>query len=105
MINDIDRKTISRWRLSSHSLYMETGRYKRPKIPTEHRLCTICLVVEDAMHTLFKRKAHEFIGYRYIKVLEKYESVGKLLNPQSQQIKRLLGKYLREIEDDSIVQR
>ena len=50
------------------------------------------------MHALFKCKAHEFIRYRYIEVLEKYESVGKLLNPQSLQDIRLLGKYLREIE-------
>ena len=57
-------------------------------------------VVEDEMHAMFKCNAHVFICFKYMEILEKYESVGKLLNPQTLQDIRLLGKYIREIEDN-----
>ena len=56
--------------------------------------------MEDEMHALFKCNAHVFIRFKYREILEKYESVGKLLNPQTLQDIRLLGKYIREIEDN-----
>ena len=37
MTNDKYRKAISRWRLSSHKLYIEIGRYKIPKIDRYER--------------------------------------------------------------------
>lgn len=43
---------IARLRTSTHNLEIETGRYVRPRVPTEQRLCKICKCnkVEDEIH-------------------------------------------------------
>jgi hypothetical protein len=38
--------------LSSHSLLIEKGRYLRPKIKRENRLCSQCNQIEDEQHFL-----------------------------------------------------
>ena len=53
LTNEIDRELISRWRLSSHPLYIETGRRKVPKVPREQRLCIMCNTLEDQNHSFF----------------------------------------------------
>ena len=64
------------------------------------------------MHALFKCKAHEFIRYRYIEVLEKSESVCKFIKTPVTTGYTIIGEMLKrnrrqyeEVEDDSIVQR
>ena len=48
------RVIITRWRLSSHDLKIETGRYTKPKKTKNDRKCTICpLRVEDEHHVVF----------------------------------------------------
>ena len=49
------RRNISKLRLSSHHLHIETGRHCRPKLPREERLCLICNKgnIEDEIHFLF----------------------------------------------------
>ena len=51
MVDDIQRTIITRWRLSCHSLYIETGRYKTPPIPRNDRVCIICAILEDEHHS------------------------------------------------------
>lgn len=47
------RKTIARFRLSSHSLSVETGRWRRPCIPRDQRFCPFCPgIMEDEFHFL-----------------------------------------------------
>ena len=48
------RVSLSKFRLSSHRLQIEVGRYTRPKTPVEDRLCKYCEdnAVEDEMHFL-----------------------------------------------------
>ena len=48
------RYALSRFRLSSHNLEIEMGRYTHPKTPVERRLCQMCDSgnVEDEMHFL-----------------------------------------------------
>ena len=49
--NSVTRRFLSRFRLSSHNLYIETGRWQRPKIPPEDRICPSCINgVEDEIH-------------------------------------------------------
>ena len=36
------RQALSKFRLSNHSLNIEAGRYKQPKIPREQRICLLC---------------------------------------------------------------
>ena len=48
------RRDITRLRISCHPLAIETGRYSKPKIPVENRLCELCNMhcVEDEYHML-----------------------------------------------------
>ena len=51
------RSALTRLRLSSHRLEIETGRYTRPKTDRDERFCTYCKfmgkdVVEDEIHFL-----------------------------------------------------
>ena len=45
------RKLICKFRISDHSLAVETGRYK--KVPREDRLCNTCNIIDDEHHFLF----------------------------------------------------
>ena len=71
MINDKDRTIITRWRLSSHHLYIETGRYKNPPVVRGERKCIICEEVEDEEHALLKCRAHEHTRNNYSQLLLK----------------------------------
>ena len=44
------RVSISKIRASSHDLEIECGRYTRPKIDQDHRLCAFCLEIENEEH-------------------------------------------------------
>ena len=60
--NDQHRKSISRLRLSSHRLAIETGRWQ--KIPKENRLCRYCNLnkIESESHFLFE--CHSYVPGR-----------------------------------------
>ena len=49
-----------KFRTSSHCLMVETGRYSRPKIKRENRICTLCNTkeVEDERHLIFHCNAY-----------------------------------------------
>ena len=57
------RKIYSRFRLSSHDLEIERGRYGAKSTPPDERLCNLCNLneVEDELHFLMicPRYAHE----------------------------------------------
>ena len=55
-LDDSKRKTITRWRLSSHKLRIETGRYSRPFIERENRLCKLCNVGGNELLNLYKEQ-------------------------------------------------
>ena len=97
-----NRIILSRWRLSSHKLYIETGRHKVPPIPREDRLCMICLQVEDEYHALFICKAHIFIRRVYDDILRKYNTTEDILNPLSSADLNIIAKYIREIEANMV---
>ena len=44
--------SISRLRLQSNRLEIVRGRYNRPKVPKEQRLCSSCKVTDDEVHLL-----------------------------------------------------
>ena len=58
--------TIARFRISSHTLEIETGRHRRPKVPVEERTCKICESnsVEDEQHFLRECLAPEIVQLR-----------------------------------------
>ena len=52
VLNENHRKSITRLRVSSHHLAIETGRWQKPKVDEKLRLCTSCRVIEDELHFL-----------------------------------------------------
>ena len=56
MTNPKHAYALARFRISSHNLRVETGRYVKPKIPIEDRICLYCTshCVEDERHFLLK---------------------------------------------------
>ena len=52
------RKSLTRFRISCHNLYIERGRYETPLVPREYRWCTFCFFskglkpIEDEIHVL-----------------------------------------------------
>lgn len=60
-INVSHALALCRFRISSHNLRIETGRYTRPKTPPELRLCLYCTsqAVETEQHFLLDCKLYE----------------------------------------------
>ena len=52
----IQRKFLAKFRLGVLPLRIETGRYQRPRLPAEERLCKMCNSgeVEDEIHFLLR---------------------------------------------------
>ena len=100
MIDDSDRAMITRWRLSSHPLYIETGRYKIPSIQKSERTCMNCHQIEDENHALFKCIAHRCIRDRSKDLLILFPTVQLLLNPRDSSNIKTIANYLREIEEN-----
>ena len=98
MIDDSYRSIITRWRLSSHQLFIETGRYQIPYINRPDRLCKICDIVEDETHSLFYCRAHTLIRNQYRDILQRYTTVSEILNPKDVIDIIQIAKYIKEIE-------
>ena len=98
-LDDEKRTVITRWRLSSHKLKIETGRYTKPKTEVEYRLCKICFVVEDEHHAIYTCKAHRIIREKYKNNLKlENDNIRKLLNPTTIIEATYLAMFLKEIE-------
>ena len=52
------RQSLTKLRISAHTLEIERGRYKRPIIPRENRLCNVCNIVDNEVHFLLHCKIH-----------------------------------------------
>ena len=44
------RQAITKLRTCNHRLYSETGRWRRPPVPFDERICSLCDVLEDEYH-------------------------------------------------------
>jgi len=73
--NALFRKVLTRLRLSSHHLKIETGRWHKPctPIPRNERLCKICNVLEDDYHFICEYPVYNDIIYNesYTCILQK----------------------------------
>ena len=100
-LDDTKRTTITRWRLSSHRLKIETGRYTRPITERENRLCDVCRVVEDEYHAIYDCSVHRLIRDKYRDILHLEErNIQKLLNPTTTIEANSLGRFLNEIDEN-----
>ena len=84
--NDYFRKIISRWRLSNHTLKIETQRYTRPKTPREERVCTFCNILEDERHVIFDCPLYHNIRHNYEQILTTNDNITNILNPSYESI-------------------
>jgi hypothetical protein len=97
-INPVYKMYITRFRLSSHNLNIEQGRYVN--VIRERRLCTMCNCndVEDEFHFIFKCPLYDDLRKTYIKnYYYRKPSVFKLVQLLSvNNVKELcnFGKYL-----------
>ena len=93
------RTSLSKLRLSSHRLEVETGRWAKPnKIPYEHRKCKICDTLEDEFHFVFECALYVEIRQKYIsKYFWKHPSMIKfieLLCTDSKKNIKMLSMYV-----------
>ena len=97
-IDDVYKKYVTRFRVSSHCLNIEHGRYRNEL--RENRLCTLCNLndIEDEFHFILKCPFYSNLRHTYIKpYYYRNPSVFKLVQLMSvQNVRELrnLGKYL-----------
>ncbi len=74
------RKLLTKYRLSEHSLCVETGRHKQSWRPRELRLCSHCTdgLIEDELHFLTECSKYKHIRDAYFKQIA-------LVSPEFQQ--------------------
>ena len=80
------RQALTKLRISSHSLMIETGRYYWPKIPKELRLCKLCQQskVENEEHFLFECKMYSVMRRDFLaKCNNKIKSFKNILDFQT----------------------
>ena len=95
--NDDLRIIVTRWRLSCHKLHVETGRYKKPKVERNQRLCKMCGVVEDEHHALLVCDAHHAVRIKFRDQIS-WTSVSDMLNPENENDLIVIAAYIKEIE-------
>ena len=60
-------KSVSKLRMSSHRLAIESGRWARPvRIPIEERKCVYCDLLEDEFHFVLECKCYTELRNKYI---------------------------------------
>ena len=98
-LDDELRKVITRWRLSSHKLKIETGRYTVPKTLLVNRKCKMCGVIEDEQHAIYECDAHRLIRDKFKNQLDlEHVNLPNLFNPITVSDATILAKYLTKIE-------
>ena len=77
-----NRRLITKFRISSHQLEIERGRYR--KIPASQRICKLCnLEVEDKLHFLLECPKSNKIRKEILEQLENKFNNLKLIIPVS----------------------
>ena len=84
-LNDYYWKIITRWRLSCHKLKIETGRYARPFIPREERICETCNTKDDE-HAIFICPVYHNARQNFIHLLSINNSIEDILNPKREYV-------------------
>ena len=92
------RQSLSRLRLSSHSLNIETGRHKN--IPRENRTCPLCKVnIEDETHFLLGCPSYDNIKTKYPSLyanLPPLDELGKVRFLMSENNIRRTASFIHE---------
>ena len=97
-VTDSCRTVITRWRLSNFEFAIETGRYRRPKVDRDKRLCKTCLEVEDEEHVLFVCPLYNQVRLSHPRIFNPPNSVKTILNPTTRDVLYETANVLRQIE-------
>ena len=62
---EIDRIRVTRYRVGSHNLKIETGRMSNPVVPREDRLCSCRMDIQSLKHCVTNCPLLEVIYERY----------------------------------------
>ena len=89
----VQRKFLAKLRLGCLEIRIETGRYARPRLPEEARICQICQnqgqTPEDEVHFLFNCETYESERSAWLSSLVKPENFSIL--PTSEKLKTVLN--------------
>ena len=96
--NDSCRTIITRWRMSNFNLAVETGRYERPMIDRDQRLCRTCLVREDEEHVFHSCRLYNDIRKDHPNIFKEPSAVSSILNPTTKDLLYETANVLFEIE-------
>ena len=100
MIREDKRIIITKWRLSSHNINIETGRYTTPSTPREERVCSECATsVEDEHHVVFQCPLYRNIRTRHRDLLLRLKTIPELLNPMNVGDAGKVGELLMGIDE------
>ena len=81
-----ERTNLTRIRISSHNLAIETGRYHNPPLPRDQRFCFSCQTeIEDEEHFILYCPVYRDIRLKYNNIFQKQSnniSVLEILNPE-----------------------
>ena len=91
------RVVLSKWRLSSHKLRIETGRYTTPLTPRQERVCPECPTY-DEYNVVYQCPLYSNVRVRYRDTLLKLPTLFDFLNPTNIADASEVGDMLMEIE-------
>ena len=97
-VSDSCRTVITRWRLSNYDLAIETGRYERPMIERDQRICRTCLVREDEEHVFFSCPLYANIRREHPNIFNESQTITNILNPLTVDVLYETATVLFEIE-------
>ena len=90
---------LTKWRLSSHDLHIEQGRYTSPITPRADRTCKSCASkIEDEHHVLFQCPLYNIVRLRFLDLFTRLNTVNLMLNPVNIEDAEMVGDVLLQIE-------
>lgn len=103
-IPNIITRNLTKLRISSHPLLIEKGRYFRPKLERENRLCFNCYEIEDEKHLLVKcnkfndkrKQLFDQFGIKDLCPDNTMRVINSLMNPQNANETKHICKYIKQ---------
>ena len=93
------RIQLTKWRLSSHDLHIERGRYTSPITPRHERTCETCPnAIENEEHVLFHCPRYDVVRMRNRDLFLRSNTVHAMLNPKNIDDANMVGDVLLQID-------
>ena len=98
-----ERSILTKLRISAHSLHIETGRYSRPPVPRDKRVCYSCKqFIENENHFILYCPCYDHYRLQYndifnVECYMKDNPLKTVMNPSNVKSARRLCKFLMNI--------